>query len=105
MTILGKGKGKGKGKGNKLICWSLDLVLIVMFRFSSSVNVRLLRSSNYLLVFDTRSGDTMAFEYNDAAIAEKLLEEPREQEFFESALIFKALSFKKATDLNVIERV
>jgi|TARA_A200000159_G_scaffold104857_1_gene97513 hypothetical protein len=47
----------------------------------------------------------MAFEYNDAAIAEKLLEEPREQEFFESALIFKALSFKKATDLNVIERV
>ena len=76
-----------------------------MFKFSSSVKVRLLRSSNYLLVFDTRSGDTMAFEYNDAAMAEKLLEESHERTFFESALNFKTLSFKKASDLNIIERV
>lgn len=76
-----------------------------MFKFSSSVKVRLLRSSNYLLVFDTRSGDTMAFEYNDTAMAEKLLEESHEQTFFESALNFKTLSFKKASDLNIIERV
>ena len=35
----------------------------------------------------------MAFEYNDAAMAEKLLEESHEQAFFESALNFKTLSF------------
>lgn len=47
----------------------------------------------------------MAFEYNDAAMVEKLLEESHEQAFFESALNFKTLSFKKACDLNIIERV
>lgn len=76
-----------------------------MFKFSSSVRVRLLKSSNYLLVFDMRSGDTIAFEYYDADIAVKLLGKPQEQAFFESALNFKTLSFKKASDLNIIERV
>lgn len=76
-----------------------------MFKLSNSVRVKMLSSSNYLLVFDPRSGDTIALEYHDVNMAKKLLNKPHEQAFFESALNLAPLSFKRAFDLNIIEKV
>lgn len=76
-----------------------------MYKFNKGVKVRLLTSSCYLLIFDPRSGDTIALEYNDAGQAKRLLGGRHDKEFFESALNFKSISFKKACNLNIIERV
>lgn len=76
-----------------------------MFRFCSSVKARLLKSGSHLLLFDMRSGDTIALECRNAELAAKLLDKAHNRNHFESALRFEPIGFKKACDLKIIEKV
>ncbi|CAI4151184.1 hypothetical protein ALT1644_130079 [Alteromonas macleodii] len=76
-----------------------------MFRFSEFILVKVLTNSRYLLIFDKRSGDTLALEYFDLEAIRKLLVNAHEGAFWKSALAFESISFNKAVEIGILVEV
>ena len=76
-----------------------------MYKFSEFVVVKLLRTSNFAMIYDKRTGDTSALAYTNYKLTPNDITLPRERAFFESSFKFETFTFQKALRAGLIVEV